>query len=184
MTGSAQARTGWPRLRHRRLGVIATLFAAGGAIAASGSGTAAAQGEAPDGESLYQTNCAGCHGAEGEGGVGPVLQGIVNAHGVEDVTNAVRNGIEAQPVSMPAWEGVLTDDEIDAVVAYVATFEGEHTHEHDDHGDDHGDDPDDGHDHGDGQGDDHDDGHGDDHDHDSGTGQPAPPVAGDPGFTG
>lgn len=175
MTGSVQASGGRPRLRHRRLGVAATLFAAGGAMAIGGSSTAAAQ-DAPDGEALYQTNCAVCHGAEGEGSVGPVLQGIVDAHGVEEVTNTIRNGVPDTP--MQAWEGTLTGEEIDAIVAFLGTLEGEHTHEHDEHDDGHGDDHGDDHD----DGGDHDDGH--DHSEEPGTGTPAPPVAGDPGFTG
>lgn len=81
----------------------------------------------PDGQAIYQANCASCHGADGSGGQGPSLQGIVDEHGVDYATEVVTNGRGA----MPAWEGQLTAEEIAAVVEYVGTFEGSHEHDHD-----------------------------------------------------
>lgn len=80
----------------------------------------------PDGEAIYQTNCAACHGAEGEGGVGPPLQGIGEAHSVAELVQVITDGRGA----MPAWEGRLTPAEINAVATYVSTIPGEHEHDH------------------------------------------------------
>lgn len=80
----------------------------------------------PDGEAIYQTNCAGCHGVEGEGGNGPPLQGIGEAHSIEELVEVITNGRGG----MPAWEGRLTPEEIDAVATYVSTIPGEHEHDH------------------------------------------------------
>lgn len=80
----------------------------------------------PDGAAIYSSRCAACHGADGSGGAGPALGGVVDAHGVEAVTQVITNGRGA----MPAWGGILSAAEIAAVVEYIATFEGEHGHEH------------------------------------------------------
>jgi cytochrome c5 len=79
----------------------------------------------PDGAAIFAANCAVCHGADGSGGAGPDLRGVVDAHGVEAATEVVTNGRGG----MPAWGGVLSPEEIAAVVDYVGTLEGEHGHE-------------------------------------------------------
>lgn len=78
-------------------------------------------GGGPDGAAIYAANCAVCHGPEGEGGVGPSLQGV-GAHGREPLIEVVTNGRG----EMPAWAGRLTPEEIGAVVDYISTFEGDH----------------------------------------------------------
>jgi cytochrome c551 len=80
----------------------------------------------PDGAAIYQANCAACHGAEGQGGVGPSLQGIGEVHTVQELAEVITNGRGA----MPAWQGRLTPEEINAVATYVSTIPGEHTHDH------------------------------------------------------
>jgi polyvinyl alcohol dehydrogenase (cytochrome) len=80
----------------------------------------------PDGEAIYQQNCAACHGVDGSGGNGPDLRGIGQAHSIEEITEVVTNGRGA----MPAWEGVLTPEEIAAVVEYIAALEGGDPHSH------------------------------------------------------
>ncbi|HEY8524584.1 MAG TPA: cytochrome c [Acidimicrobiales bacterium] len=80
----------------------------------------------PDGRAIYQASCAGCHGAEGEGGVGPSLRGIGEHHSVAHLIEVITNGRGG----MPAWEGRLTPAEIEAVATYVSTIPGEHTHDH------------------------------------------------------
>lgn len=81
-------------------------------------------GEDPDGAEIYQDNCAACHGADGSGGSGPSLLGVAGHHSIEELIDIVANG----RAGMPAWEGVLSPEEIEAVVDYVATFEGDHEH--------------------------------------------------------
>ncbi|HJR94334.1 MAG TPA: cytochrome c [Gaiellaceae bacterium] len=73
--------------------------------------------EAAAGREIFVANCGSCHAlsdAGTSGAVGPSLDGIgLDASAVEA---QVRNG----GGGMPAFEGQLTDEEIQAVSAYVA----------------------------------------------------------------
>jgi ubiquinol-cytochrome c reductase cytochrome c subunit len=115
------------------LGVAAAVVAASAAAAASpaptlqaspagsGSFTPAATPEpAPSttyapgtGGRLYAENCAGCHGARGEGYVGPPLAAAGFASLVAPMV--AKGGID-----MPPFGEVLTDGDIDAVSEFVA----------------------------------------------------------------
>ena len=69
------------------------------------------------GADLFAFNCAGCHGAGGEGGVGPALAGGLSRFGsIEEVVAFVSAGV---PGRMPGFETRLSPEEIDAVVDYV-----------------------------------------------------------------
>jgi mono/diheme cytochrome c family protein len=69
------------------------------------------------GADLFSANCAGCHGASGEGGVGPVLAGGLSRFGsIEEVATFVSTGV---PGRMPGFETRLTPEEIEAVVDHV-----------------------------------------------------------------
>jgi len=66
---------------------------------------------------LNAGNCATCHSLKDAGSnamVGPNLNDIKPV--VERVKNAVTNGIGV----MPAYQGILSDEEIDAVSYYVS----------------------------------------------------------------
>ena len=74
---------------------------------------------------LYQTNCGGCHGADGEGGaarglIDSVYLSITNEGTMRLVT---ANGVPG--TAMPAFSteagGALTDQQIDAVVRSIRT---------------------------------------------------------------
>lgn len=70
-----------------------------------------------DGESVFSSNCASCHGQEGTGGnVGPDLQQSSTAEDQSAVEEVVRNG----QGTMPPFEGSLSDEEITAVAEYVS----------------------------------------------------------------
>ena len=75
-----------------------------------------------DGGAVYGKNCAGCHGGDGSGGIGPRLAGKVvvkypdPAAQVAVVTSGRRG--------MPAFETRLTAEEIAAVVEYTRTVLG------------------------------------------------------------
>ena len=91
--------------------LFAPLAACGGDDAASGS----VDGEV-DGQNIYESNCARCHGPNGEGGVGmPLGDGAVEdsltLEGQIEVITEGRN-------SMPAWGDQLSDEEIEAVATY------------------------------------------------------------------
>ena len=91
---------------------LALVLAACGGDSEPGGGG----GEESQGETVYSANCARCHGPDGEGGVGPQLgDGAVEENlTLEEHTEVVTNGRNG----MPAWEGQLSPEEIDAVVQY------------------------------------------------------------------
>ena len=65
---------------------------------------------AQDGAALYKAKCSSCHGAAGEGKMGPKIAG----KDVSDVlTNGGKKGIHAKPFN-------VSPDEEKAIAAYVA----------------------------------------------------------------
>lgn len=84
----------------------------------------AGEGEAPSGggnaelgAAVFGENCSTCHGATGNGGNGgPDLTTMPLAQTEEGAIQQVTNG----GGGMPAFEGVLSEEEIENVAAYVA----------------------------------------------------------------
>ena len=72
------------------------------------------------GPAIYRQLCASCHGARGEGGVGPRLGGGAVVHNYPKVADQVRVVTEGRG-SMPAWRGTLTPAQIRAVVNFERT---------------------------------------------------------------
>jgi len=66
------------------------------------------------GETVFQSNCAGCHGANGSGGVGPRLQGLPIT--IASVKAQIDNG----GGTMPA--GLVNGSAEQDVLAYVNTL--------------------------------------------------------------
>ncbi len=77
------------------------------------------------GAAIFAANCAICHGDGGIGNEGPRLvdNPYVQLTGHAGVAQTVANGRSG--VGMPAWGGVLTKDEIDAVVDYIRGLGGD-----------------------------------------------------------
>ena len=74
------------------------------------------------GANVFNGNCAACHMGGGNNVIqdhtlqkAAIEQYLTGGFNVEAIEYQVRNGKGA----MPAWEGRLDDDEIEAVVAYV-----------------------------------------------------------------
>ncbi|MGD9507009.1 MAG: cytochrome c [Geminicoccaceae bacterium] len=67
-----------------------------------------------EGEPLYRSNCAACHGAEGQGGAGPALAGYARLEAVGTVATQIVHG----GAYMPAF-GNLSDDQIAAIATYI-----------------------------------------------------------------
>ena len=65
------------------------------------------------GARVYAENCAGCHGARGEGYVGPPLAPAGFA-------SLVAPMVEQGGINMPPFAGVLSDQDVNAVAEYVA----------------------------------------------------------------
>lgn len=80
-----------------------------------GGGSASAS----PGARIFSANCATCHGANGEGALGPQLAGRIAKllPNVADEIQIVTNGKGA----MPSWKGDLTSEQIRQVVEYTRT---------------------------------------------------------------
>ncbi len=73
----------------------------------------------------YQTNCVSCHGANGEGVVGPNLtdESWKNVRTLEDIAKVIDNG--AANGAMPAWGKRFSHPNITVLTAaYIATLRG------------------------------------------------------------
>jgi len=79
-----------------------------------------AEVDSPDaavGAGLFQASCSGCHGAEGEGGVGPALAGGLSRFGSEEeLVTFVSTGV---PGRMPGFETRLAPNDINAIARYL-----------------------------------------------------------------
>jgi mono/diheme cytochrome c family protein len=83
------------------------------AAAPAPAGAQATPEELALGATAYVRACASCHGAQGEGGIGPRVAGRTDAALIASV---IREGAGA----MPALAGAVSPAEIDAVSKYVA----------------------------------------------------------------
>ena len=70
------------------------------------------------------TNCMACHGANGEGGVGPNLTDQYWLHGgaFENIVGTITNGVPSK--GMIAWKAILNPEQIRQVASYVKTLQG------------------------------------------------------------
>lgn len=70
-----------------------------------------------EGEKVYNRSCAACHGANGEGGVGPAMKGgAVTTGPLNNHLDIVVNGVSG--TAMQAFGGQLNDIELAAVVTF------------------------------------------------------------------
>ncbi len=95
-----------------------------------GAGTGAAVNETLQlGRQIYETNCASCHGADGRGVVPGTpdftdpawWDSMLATEGFEGLAAVVKNGKGA----MPAFGNRLSDEEINAVLAYAQSLSGQ-----------------------------------------------------------
>jgi cytochrome c oxidase cbb3-type subunit 3 len=76
------------------------------------------------GKEKFQKNCVSCHGAMGQGIVGPNLtdQYWINGGGIKNIFTTIKNGVPAK--GMISWKLVFTPKEIQQIASYVLTLEG------------------------------------------------------------
>ena len=122
------------------LGLLVVAFGVG-----SGPAPARAAGDAAAGKIVFEQNCASCHGTSGHGD-GPAAAAAVamgtpprdftkgefkfdtdkdGKTGTDaDLANVIKGGGAAQGGSplMAPWGGVLTEQQIQDVIAYIRTF--------------------------------------------------------------
>ena len=80
---------------------------------------------AKSGKKTYKRKCKACHGANGEGGIGPNLTDKFWLHGdgkAEAVYGSINTGIPDK--GMQAWGPVLGEEKMFAVLKYVLEFQG------------------------------------------------------------
>lgn len=76
------------------------------------------------GKEVYTGKCFMCHGVNGEGTVGPNLTDNYWIHGgkLEQIKHTIEVGVLDK--GMMSWKGVLTDEEINSVTAYIRSISG------------------------------------------------------------
>jgi mono/diheme cytochrome c family protein len=100
--------------------VAFVLEKSGGKVSLVNMTKAAVTGPGANGERLFASNCAECHGAKGEGakkGI-PLISGHALAHSEEEYVQQVLNG---KADKMPAFRDKLSDEQIDAIIKFVRT---------------------------------------------------------------
>ena len=78
-----------------------------------------AQGEG-EGESIYKSKCANCHGPTGEGKVGPALKG--SKVGEDDIILMLSKGQDTKKAPHKKPMSSLSDDQVKAVAHYVKSL--------------------------------------------------------------
>ncbi len=73
---------------------------------------------AQDGATLYKTKCAACHGANGEGKIGPSLQ--KTALSEKQIADLLTNGAAGKKAPHSKAVAGLSADQATAVATYVA----------------------------------------------------------------
>jgi mono/diheme cytochrome c family protein len=73
------------------------------------------------GGTIFASNCARCHGAEGSGGIGPQLSDGAVVDRFPDVADEITFVTEGQD-GMPSFGGTLSAQEIQRVVEYTRTL--------------------------------------------------------------
>ncbi len=126
--------------RHTWIVFTTTVFVIVVAFALAGAQTTRASllTQAADGQAIYAQRCEVCHGAEGDGN-GPAAANLdpkprdfrrgwykirTTANGQlptdDDLVQVIASGMPG--TTMPAWKGVLSDDDIRAVATYLKGF--------------------------------------------------------------
>ena len=73
----------------------------------------------PRGAVVFSANCASCHGATGQGGIGPALRGESARKNAGAVTAFIKNPAPLMPKLYP---GILNESDVAAVADYVESL--------------------------------------------------------------
>ena len=71
------------------------------------------------GKKIYITNCAACHGQNGEGGIGPNMTDNYWLHGnsIQELLKIINDGVPDK--GMIPWKGNLTPKQMQEVASYI-----------------------------------------------------------------
>jgi cytochrome c oxidase cbb3-type subunit 3 len=76
------------------------------------------------GKSIYDVNCVSCHGAQGEGGIGPNFADKYWIHGgdVKDLFRTIKYGVPEK--GMISWKSQLRASDMHRVASYILSMQG------------------------------------------------------------
>jgi cytochrome c oxidase cbb3-type subunit 3 len=76
------------------------------------------------GRQVFAINCASCHGADGQGGIGPNFTDEFWIHGgsIKDIFGTIKNGVQEK--GMIPWGPVLSPEQIRNVSFYIKSING------------------------------------------------------------
>jgi cytochrome c oxidase cbb3-type subunit III len=76
------------------------------------------------GKTIWVEKCVACHGAAGEGGVGPNMTDEYWLHGgtINDIFGVIKNGVPEK--GMISWKATLKPNQIQEVSNYILTLQG------------------------------------------------------------
>jgi cytochrome c oxidase cbb3-type subunit 3 len=76
------------------------------------------------GATMYQTSCLACHGAKGEGGVGPNLTDDYWIHGgdIKSVFKTIKYGVTEK--GMIAWQGQYKPADMQKIASFIKSLKG------------------------------------------------------------
>jgi mono/diheme cytochrome c family protein len=80
-----------------------------------------AQDQPANGETIYKSKCAACHGPAGEGKMGPALKGTKLSE--DDVLLVITKGKEGKKAPHAKPVSGLTDEQAKAVAHYVKSLQ-------------------------------------------------------------
>lgn len=89
------------------------------AVAATGGNAAAA--DFFSGQTIYQTYCESCHGVRGQGGIGGAPN-FSRGQGLMKPDFELYSIIDSGKNAMPAFRGVLEEEQFYDVIAYIRSF--------------------------------------------------------------
>ena len=76
------------------------------------------------GHAAFQARCIACHGAQGQGGIGPNLTDDFWLHGgkLTEIVKTITDGVADK--GMPPWGPILKEDEIQSLAGYIRSLHG------------------------------------------------------------
>ncbi len=107
--------------------LVIALTMAGAVLNQSSAGSdATPQADLAKGKRLFTRHCAGCHGAEGKGDgyklLGPDPANLTAPATRKKSDRALLATIHEGKPNMPSWKGLLSDRDIQHVLAYIRTL--------------------------------------------------------------
>lgn len=77
-----------------------------------------------EGELIFKSNCAACHGQKGEGGVGPNFadEYWIHGGGIKNVFKTIKYGVPEK--GMISWQAQLKPADMQKVASYILTLKG------------------------------------------------------------